>query len=161
MILGGTRLRGVTFFRANVHIGVDLHRGLIHSVIGMAPSVAGVVRADDLLHSKEELVLSSASYQGRREEHQGRDVRCCFVLRPSLCERRSRTCKTPMKKESKAGLWAEVEPSVQSDQAQSDCIKIRFCKQVKKMVELKALFVLFNLPMVRLWKKLCQYSSKI
>src|SRR3546814_2505166 len=60
------------FFGMKAHIGVDLHTGLVHSVVGTAANVADVTQVDGLLHGEEELVLGDAGYQGvgkRSEEH--------------------------------------------------------------------------------------------
>src|SRR3546814_15302954 len=52
------------FFGMKAHIGVDLHTGLVHSVVGTAANVADVTQVDGLLHGEEELVLGDAGYQG-------------------------------------------------------------------------------------------------
>src|SRR5690606_10607391 len=84
------------FFGMKAHIGVDLHTGLVHSMVGTAANVADVTQVDGLLHGEEELVLGDAGYQGvgKREEHQGRDVQWHIALRPSLRKRLSKTVQS-------------------------------------------------------------------
>lgn len=74
------------FFGMKAHIGVDLHTGLVHTVVGTAANVADVTQAGNLLHGAEELVLGDAGYQGvhKRPEHEGREVDWHIALRPSL-----------------------------------------------------------------------------
>src|SRR3546814_16212590 len=64
------------FFGMKAHIGVDLHTGLVHSVVGTAANVADVTQVDGLMHGEEELVVGDAGYQGvgTRAEHQEPDV---------------------------------------------------------------------------------------
>src|SRR3546814_17465038 len=61
------------FFGMKAQLGVDLHTGLVNSVVGTAANVAAVKQVDGLLHGEEELVLGDAGYQGggKGEDTQG------------------------------------------------------------------------------------------
>ena len=47
-------------FGMKAHIGVDLHTGLMRTVVGTPANVSDVTQAAALLHGKEELVLGDA-----------------------------------------------------------------------------------------------------
>jgi IS5 family transposase len=52
------------YYGMKVHIGVDKHSGLIHSVVTTAANVHDLTPAADLLHGEEEVIYSDAGYQG-------------------------------------------------------------------------------------------------
>ncbi len=81
-----TKKGNTYFFGMKAHIGVDLHTGLVHTVVGPAANVADVTQAANLLHGGEELVLGDTGYQGvhKRAEHEGREVDWHIALGPSL-----------------------------------------------------------------------------
>ncbi|MFY4034071.1 IS5 family transposase, partial [Achromobacter insolitus] len=60
-------------FGMKAHIGVDLHSGLVHTVVGTAANEHDVTQAAALLHGEETLAFGDAGYQGvdKRPEHQG------------------------------------------------------------------------------------------
>ena len=48
------------YFGMKVHIGVDAHSGLVHSVVGTAANVNDVTQAGALLHGDEEAAFGDA-----------------------------------------------------------------------------------------------------
>lgn len=52
------------YFGMKAHIGVDDESGLVHSVVGTAPTVADVTHVDKLLHGDENVVCADAGYTG-------------------------------------------------------------------------------------------------
>ena len=79
-----TRKGNQWYFGMKAHIGVDLHSGLVHTVVGTAANVSDVTQAHALLHGDEELVLGDAGYQGvdRREENEKRKVKWFVAMKP-------------------------------------------------------------------------------
>lgn len=63
-------------FGMEAHIRVDAASSLVHTVIGMAGSVADVTQAHALLHGDERAVLGDTGYQGvqKRPENIGKAV---------------------------------------------------------------------------------------
>ncbi|MCO3701941.1 IS5 family transposase, partial [Pseudomonas aeruginosa] len=51
-------------FGMKAHIGVDLHSGLVHTVVGTAANEHDVTQAAALLHGEETLAFGDAGYQG-------------------------------------------------------------------------------------------------
>lgn len=141
------------FFGMKAHIGVDLHTGLVHSVVGTAANVADVTQVDGLLHGEEELVLGDAGYQGvgKREEHQGRDVQWHIALRPSLRKKLSKTVRSLQDayEHTKASLRAKVEHPFRVIKRQFGYTKVRYRGLAKNTAQLLTLFTLSNLWMAR------------
>src|SRR5690554_2084108 len=141
------------FFGMKAHIGVDLHTGLVHSVVGTAANVADVTQVDGLLHGEEELVLGDAGYQGvgKREEHQGRDVQWHIALRPSLRKKLSKTVQSLQDayEHTKASLRAKVEHPFRVIKRQFGYTKVRYRGLAKNTAQLLTLFTLSNLWMAR------------
>ena len=71
-------------FGMKAHIGVDLHSGLVHTVVDTAANEHDVTQAAALLHGDETLAFGDAGYQGadKRPELQGRDVTWYIAMRP-------------------------------------------------------------------------------
>ncbi len=141
------------FFGMKAHIGVDLHTGLVHSVVGTAANVADVTQVDGLLHGEEELVLGDAGYQGvdKRAEHQGREVQWHIALRPSLRKKLSKTVQSLQEayEYSKASLRAKVEHPFRVIKRQFGYTKVRYRGLAKNTAQLLTLFMLSNLWMAR------------
>ena len=108
-----TRKGNQWYFGMKAHIGVDLHSGLVHTVVGTAANVSDVTQAHALLHGDEELVLGDAGYQGvdRREENEKRKVKWFVAMKPGK-RRGLRGVLGAMKRrleKNKASLRAKVE----------------------------------------------------
>jgi IS5 family transposase len=141
------------FFGMKVHIGVDLHTGLVHTVVGTAANVNDVTQAGNLLHGKEELVFCDAGYQGadKREENQERDVQWFIAMRPSkVAQLKGRFAKAQAEIEHmKASLRAKVEHPFRVIKRQFGHTKVRYRGLAKNTAQLKTLFALANLWMAR------------
>ena len=141
------------FFGMKAHIGVDLHTGLVHAVVGTPANVADVTQVDGLLHGEEELVLGDAGYQGvdKRDEHQGRDVQWFVAMRPSkLAQLKRGLVKAQTELEQmKASLRAKVEHPFRVIKRQFGYTKVRYRGLAKNTAQLKTLFALSNLWMAR------------
>jgi IS5 family transposase len=141
------------FFGMKAHIGVDLHTGLVHTMVGTPANVADVTQVDKLLHGQENLVLGDAGYQGvdKREEHEGRPVDWHIALRPSLRKRLSASVQ-PLQEayeHTKASLRAKVEHPFRVIKRQFGYTKVRYRGLAKNTAQLKTLFALANLWMAR------------
>jgi IS5 family transposase len=141
------------FFGMKAHIGVDLHTGLVHTVVGTAANVNDVTQAGNLLHGEEELVFGDAGYQGadKREENQGRAVQWFIAMRPSKIEQMKRgLAKAQTELEyMKASLRAKVEHPFRVIKRQFGYTKVRYRGLSKNTAQLKTLFALSNLWMAR------------
>ncbi|SAI68161.1 ISPssy%2C transposase [Bordetella ansorpii] len=124
-----TKKGNTYFFGMKAHIGVDLHTGLVHSVVGTPANAADVTQAAGLLHGEEELVFGDAGYQGvdKRDEHQGRDVQWFIAMRPSKIAQMKRSlAKAQVEIEHmKASLRAKVEHPFQVIKRQFGYTKTR------------------------------------
>lgn len=67
-----------------VHIGVDKHSGLIHSVETTSANVHDITLATQLLHGGEEVVYGDAGYQGieKRAEIADKSTTFLVAMRP-------------------------------------------------------------------------------
>jgi IS5 family transposase len=141
------------FFGMKAHIGVDLHTGLVHTVVGTAANVNDVTQAGNLLHGEEELVFGDAGYQGveKREENQDRDVLWFVAMRPSkIAQLKRRFAKAQTEIEHmKASLRAKVEHPFRVIKRQFGHTKVRYRGLAKNTAQLKTLFALSNLWMAR------------
>lgn len=86
------------FFGMKAHIGVDLHTGLVHAVVGTPANVADVTQVDGLLHGDEELVFGDAGYQGGTSAKNIRAVRCSGSWRCVRASSRRSSAAWPMRK---------------------------------------------------------------
>ena len=133
--------------------GVDLHTGLVHTVVGTAANVADVTQAANLLHGQEEMVLGDAGYQGvsKREEHKDRQVQWHIALRPSLRREVGRAAQSlrASYEHSLASLRARVEHPFQIIKRLVGYTKVRYRGLAKNTAQLKTLFALSNLWMAR------------
>jgi len=140
-------------FGMKAHIGVDLHTGLVHAVVGTAANVADVTQVASLLHGDEDLVLGDAGYQGvdKRDEHQGRDVQWFIAMRPSKIAQMNRGLAQAQVKfeHMKASLRAKVEHPFRVIKRQFGYTKVRYRGLAKNTAQLKTLFALANLWMAR------------
>jgi IS5 family transposase len=141
------------FFGMKAHIGVDLHTGLVHSVVGTAANVNDVTQAGELLHGKETLVFGDAGYQGveKREENQGRAVQWFIAMRPGkIAQMKRGLAKAQTEFEHmKASLRARVEHPFRVIKRQFGHTKVRYRGLAKNTAQLKMLFALSNLWMAR------------
>lgn len=148
-----TRKGNQWYFGMKAHIGVDLHSGLVHTVVGTAANVSDVTQAHALLHGDEELVLGDAGYQGvdRREENEKRKVKWFVAMKPGK-RRGLRGVLGAMKQrleKNKASLRAKVEHPFRAIKRQFGHTRVRYRGLAKNTAQLMTLFALSNLWMVR------------
>ncbi len=141
------------FFGIKAHIGVDLHTGLVHAVVGTAANVANVTQVGKLLHGKEDPVFGDAGYQGVHKctERTGRNVQWFVVIRPSkIAQMKHGVARVQRDIEHlKARLRTKVEHSFRVIERQSGYTKTRCRGLAKTTTQLKVLFALSNLWMAR------------
>ena len=141
-------------FGMKAHIGVDLHSGLVHTVVGTAANEHDVTQAAALLHGEETLALGDAGYQGvdKRPEHQGRDVTWHIAMRPGKRRALGNSAidrLTQNIERAKSSLRAKVEHPFRVIKCQFGFRKVRFRGLAKNTAHLKMLFTLSNIWMAR------------
>ena len=143
------------YFGMKAHIGVDADSGLVHSVAGTAANVNDVTQAHVLVHGDEIDVFADASYQGveNREETRGIEVKWHFAMKPG--KRRALDKSTPVGglldklEKTKASIRAKVEHPFRVLKRQFGYVKVRYRGLAKNTAQIKTLFALSNLWMVR------------
>ena len=141
------------YFGMKAHVGTDAESGLVHTVIGTAANVNDVTRGHDLLHGEEDVVFADAGYQGAMKRPEATGVQWHVAMRPG--KRRM----LDMKREShrlideaerlKASVRAKVEHAFRVIKLQFGFTKVRYRGLAKNTAQLKTLFALSNLWMVR------------
>ena len=141
------------YFGMKAHVGTDAESGLGHTVIGTAANVNDVTRGHDLLHGEEDVVFADAGYQGAMKRPEATGVQWHVAMRPG--KRRA----LDMKKKShrlideaerlKASVRAKVEHAFRVIKLQFGFTKVRYRGLAKNTAQLKTLFALSNLWMVR------------
>jgi IS5 family transposase len=143
------------FFGMKAHIGVDAESGLVHTVQGTAGNVNDVVEANSLLHGEETVVFTDAGYRGADKRPDAKPgVTWHVAMRPG----KRRTLDTENKladalldkaERIKAGVRAKVEHPFRVIKRQFGHVKVRYRGLKKNTAQLKTLFALSNLWMVR------------
>jgi len=136
------------------HIGVDADSGLVHSVEGTAANVNDVTQAHKLLHGEEADAFADAGYQGahKRPEAKGK-VNWHVAMRPG--KRKALDLNDPAQaitdkiERVKASIRAKVEHPFRVIKKQFGHVKVRYRGLEKNTAQLKTLFMLSNLWMVR------------
>ena len=141
------------YFGMKAHVGTDAESGLVHTVIGTAANVNDVTRGHDLLHGEEDVVFADAGYQGAMKRPEATGVQWHVAMRPG--KRRV----LDMKREShrlideaerlKVSVRAKVEHAFRVIKLQFGFTKVRYRGLAKNTAQLKTLFALSNLWMVR------------
>ena len=142
-------------FGMKAHIGVDADSGLVHTVRGTAGNVNDVLEGNSLLHGQEKFAFGDAGYQGVNKRADARaHVRWHVAMRPGL--RRALEpatdavdALTEKIERLKASVRAKVEHPFRVIKRQFGHVKVRYRGLGKNTVQLKVLFALSNLWMVR------------
>jgi IS5 family transposase len=150
-------------FGMKAHIGVDADSGLVHTVVGTAANVHDVTQAHALIHGEESDVFADAGYQGadKRAQTQGIPVNWHVAMRPG--KRRALDKTTPLGamleklEQIKARIRCKVEHPRQVIKCQFGHRKTRYRGLEKNTHQLRVLFALSNLWMVR--KRILQASA--
>jgi transposase, IS5 family len=142
------------YFGMKAHIGVDAESGLVHSVTGTAANVNDVVEANALLHGQETEAFGDAGYQGADKRPDAkRGVRWNVAMRPgkrrALDKTRHLHQLIDQLERLKASVRAKVEHPFRVIKRQFGHVKVRYRGLKKNTAQLKTLFALSNLWMVR------------
>ena len=142
------------YFGMKAHIGVDAESGLVHTVRGTAANVNDVVEGNSLLHGGESDVFADAGYQGAaKRPDANEEVTWHVAMRPGKRRALDRTQMidriTDEAEKIKASIRAKVEHPFRVIKRQFGHVKVRYRGLAKNTAQLKTLFALSNLWMVR------------
>ena len=142
------------YFGMKCHIGVDADSGLVHTVRGTAGSVGDVVEANSLLHGQESDAWGDAGYQGAHKRPDAHpDVRWHVAMKPGKRKALDKSTSLGQVAEHiekiKASVRAKVEHPFRVIKKQFGHVKVRYRGLEKNTAQLKTLFMLSNLWMVR------------
>ena len=142
-------------FGMKAHIGVDADSGLVHTVIGTSGNVSDVVEGNSLLHGQETDVFGDAGYQGaHKRPDASKDVTWHVAMRPGKRKELDKE-NNPVDalidqvEKIKARIRAKVEHPFRVIKRQFGYTKVRYRGLKKNTLQLKTLFALSNLWMVR------------
>ena len=141
------------YFGMKAHIGADRDSGLVHTVIGTAAHVSDVTVGNALLHGAETDVFADAGYQGAQKRPEASGANWHVAMRPSV--RRKWKCQPRIGplidhvERVKAGVRAKVEHPFRVLKCQFGYTKVRYRGLKKNTAQLKTLFALVNLWLVR------------
>jgi len=137
------------------HIGVDAESALVHTVRGTAGHAADVTEGNSLLHGEETAVFADAGYQGADKRPDARPGVCWYVaMRPGKRKKLDKA-NSPVDalidkiEKCKASIRAKVEHPFRVVKRQFGYQKVRYRGLKKNTLQLKTLFALSNLWMVR------------
>ena len=142
-------------FGMKAHIGVDADSGLVHTVRGTSGNVADVTEGNSLLHGQETEVFGDAGYQGADKRADAKkEVTWHVAMRPGKRKELDKDNKPidaliDLLEKIKAGIRAKVEHPFRVIKRQFGYVKVRYRGLKKNTLQLKTLFALSNLWMVR------------
>jgi len=142
-------------FGMKAHIGADADSGLVHTVRCTAGNVADVTEANSLLHGQEADVFADAGYQGADKRPDAKPCHQWHVaMRPGKRKKLDKD-NNPVDalidkvERIKASIRAKVEHPFRVIKRQFGFTKVRYRGLKKNTLQLKTLFALSNLWMVR------------
>ena len=152
------------YFGMKAHIGVDAESGLVHTVKATAANANDVTEANALLHGDETDAFGDAGYQGAHKRPDARaDVNWHIAMRPgkraALDKTQTVDALIDKVEKIKASIRAKVEHPFRVIKRQFGFVKVRYRGLAKNAAQLKTLFALSNLWMVR--KKLAVLDGQI
>ena len=142
-------------FGMKAHIGVDADSGLVHTVRGTSGNVSDVVEGNSLLHGQETDGFGDAGYQGVHKRPDARaGVTWHITMRPGKRkaldkENNPIDALIDQVEKIKASIRAKVEHPFRVIKRQFGYAKVRYRGLKKNALQLKTLFALSNLWMVR------------
>ena len=142
------------YFGMKAHIGADADSGLVHSVRGTAGHVADIAEGNTLLHGQESVAFGDAGYRGidKRADAKG-GVTWHVAMRPgkrrALNKDDEADALIDKAEKLKAAIRAKVEHPFRVIKRQFGFVKVRYRGLAKNTAQLKTLFALSNLWMVR------------
>lgn len=142
-------------FGMKAHIGVDADSGLVHTVRGTSGNVADVVEGNQLLHGEETDGFGDAGYRGVHKRPDARPgVQWHIAMGPGKRRKLNKVNKPidaliDQVEKIKAAIRAKVEHPFRVIKRQFGYVKVRYRGLKKNTLQLKTLFALSNLWMVR------------
>ena len=144
-------------FGMKAHIGVDADSGLVHTVTTTPANAHDVTQAHALLHGQEEVVFADSGYRGveKRQEiqdkHAGVDWEIAMMpgKRKALDKTKASQALTDRIEKIKASIRAKVEHPFRVIKCQFGHRKTRYRGLGKNTSQLRVMFALSNLWMVR------------
>ena len=143
------------YFGMKAHIGVDADSGLVHTVRGTSGNLSDVEEGNSLLHGQETDVYADAGYQGAEKRPDAKkDVTWHVAMRPGKRKALDKENKPidaliDQVEKIKASIRAKVEHPFRVIKRQFGYTKVRCQGLLKNTLQLKTLFALSNLWMVR------------
>jgi IS5 family transposase len=142
------------YFGMKAHIGVDAAYGLVHTVRGTSGNVNDVVEGNSLLHGQETDAYADAGHLGVDKRPDATlKVRWQVAMRPgqraALDKHTPWGALTEKMEQIKARIQAKVEHPFRVIKRQFGHTKVRYRGLKKNTAQLKTLFALSNLWMVR------------
>ncbi|MFZ1501268.1 MAG: IS5 family transposase [Giesbergeria sp.] len=143
------------YFGMKAHIGVDADSGLVHTVRGTSGNLSDVEEGNSLLHGQETDVYADAGYQGAEKRPDAKkDVTWHVAMRPGKRKALDKDNKPidaliDQVEKIKASIRAKVEHPFRVIKRQFGYTKVRYQGLMKNTLQLKTLFALSNLWMVR------------
>jgi len=142
-------------FGMKAHIGVDADSGLVHTVRGTSGNVADVTEGNSLLHGQESDVFADAGYQGADKRPDAKaDCKWHVAMRPGKRKQLDKVNNLAdalinKVEQIKASIRAKVEHPFRVIKRQFGFTKVRYRGLKKNTLQIKTLFALSNLWMVR------------
>ena len=127
----------------------------MHTVRGTSGNVADVTEGNSLLHGEEANVFGDAGYQGADKRPDAKKVVAWHIaMRPGMRKELDKDNKPidaliDRLEKIKTGIRAKVEHPFRVIKRQFDYVKVRYRGLKKNTLQLKTLFALSNLWMVR------------
>jgi IS5 family transposase len=142
------------YFGMKAHIGVDADSGLVHTVRGTAGNVNDATQGNALLHGSEQGAFGDAGYQGVHKRADAKPGVHWHVAMPpgqrrGLDKSRSMDALQERIERLKASVRAKVEHPFRVIKRQFGYVKVRYRGLAKNTAQLKTLFALSNLWMLR------------
>jgi IS5 family transposase len=142
------------YFGMKAHIGVDAESGLVHTVRGTTGSVNDVVEANSLLHGEETDAFGDAGYRGvAKRPDAPSNVAWHVAMQPGKRKALDKSGylggMIEQVEKIKARIRAKVEHPFRVIKRQFGHTKVRYRGLAKNTAQLKTLFALSNLWMVR------------
>ena len=142
------------YFGMKAHIGVDAESGLVHTVRGTSGNISDIAEANSLLHGQESIAFGDAGYQGvEKRPDANADVTWHVAMRSgkrkALNKDNEADAMVHKAEKLKAGIRAKVEHPFRVIKRQFGYVKVRYKGLKKNTLQLKTLFALSNLWMVR------------
>ncbi|MDP2365173.1 MAG: IS5 family transposase [Ignavibacteria bacterium] len=147
--MSSTKKGNQYYFGMKAHIGVDDHKGLIHSVVITTAKVHDKQKFKELLTGKERAVWGDKAYSNKQDKKEFRQQGVFY----GIASKGSRYVKVSNKQKHKAKKWSSVRSKVEFPFRVVKCLwrhtKVRYRGLQKNGLQFNMLFGLTNLYLVR------------